>query len=80
MPGASTPPTYSPAAETASKFVEVPKSTAMQGPPERASAATALTMRSGPTSRGLSIRIGMPVRTPGADQERVDRERLLAHA
>ena len=52
-------------AETASKFVDVPKSTAMHGPPLRASAATALTMRSGPTSRGLSIRIGMPLRTPG---------------
>jgi len=32
-PGASTPPTYSPSAETASKFVEVPKSTTMQGAP-----------------------------------------------
>ena len=30
-------------------------------PAARASAATALTMRSGPTSRGLSYRIGMPV-------------------
>jgi hypothetical protein len=33
MPGASTPPTYSPASDTASKFVEVPKSTTMQGEP-----------------------------------------------
>jgi hypothetical protein len=33
MPGARTPPTYSPCAETASKFVEVPKSTTMQGAP-----------------------------------------------
>ena len=33
IPGAITPPTYSPAAETASKFVEVPKSTTMQGAP-----------------------------------------------
>ena len=33
IPGASTPPTYSPAAETMSKFVEVPKSTTMHGAP-----------------------------------------------
>jgi hypothetical protein len=33
MPGASTPPAYSPAAETTSKFVDVPKSTTMQGAP-----------------------------------------------
>ena len=33
IPGASTPPTYSPAAETTSKFVEVPKSTTMHGAP-----------------------------------------------
>jgi hypothetical protein len=33
IPGARTPPTYSPAADTASKFVEVPKSTTMQGEP-----------------------------------------------
>ena len=32
-PGASTPPTYSPSGETMSKFVEVPKSTTMQGAP-----------------------------------------------
>ena len=33
IPGASTPPMYSPAAETTSKFVDVPKSTTMQGAP-----------------------------------------------
>ena len=33
IPGASTPPTYSPSAETTSKFVEVPKSTTMHGDP-----------------------------------------------
>ena len=33
IPGASTPPTYSPSAETMSKFVEVPKSTTMHGAP-----------------------------------------------
>ena len=33
IPGAITPPTYSPALETASKFVEVPKSTTMHGAP-----------------------------------------------
>ena len=32
-PGASTPPTYSPSAETTSKFVDVPKSTEMHGEP-----------------------------------------------
>ncbi len=33
MPGASTPPTYSPAGETTSKFVDVPKSTTITGAP-----------------------------------------------
>jgi hypothetical protein len=33
IPGASTPPTYSPSGETTSKFVEVPKSTTMHGAP-----------------------------------------------
>ena len=33
IPGASTPPTYSPSGETMSKFVEVPKSTTMHGAP-----------------------------------------------
>jgi hypothetical protein len=33
MPGASAPPTNSPRGLTASKFVDVPKSTTMAGPP-----------------------------------------------
>ena len=33
IPGASTPPTYSPAGETMSKLVLVPKSTTMHGAP-----------------------------------------------
>ena len=33
IPGASTPPTYSPSGETMSKLVEVPKSTTMHGAP-----------------------------------------------
>ena len=54
MPGASTPPTYSPAGETMSKFVEVPKSTTITGAPKRSFAATAFAIRSGPSSRGSS--------------------------
>ena len=60
-----TPPSYSPAALTTSKVVAVPKSTAMLGPPSCSNAATALTILSAPSSRGLSIRIGMPVLSPG---------------
>ena len=33
IPGARTPPTYSPEGETTSKFVEVPKSTTIEGAP-----------------------------------------------
>ena len=65
MPGASTPPTYSPSAETTSKFVDVPKSTTTHGVPWCSAAATAFAMRSGPTSRGSSYLIGTPVFTPG---------------
>lgn len=43
-----------PRADTTSKFVEVPKSTTMAGPPYNVWAARVFTMRSGPTSRGLS--------------------------
>ena len=50
IPGTITPPAYSPRAVTTSNVVAVPKSTTMQGPPRRACAATALTMRSAPTS------------------------------
>lgn len=66
MPGAITPPVYSPRGETASKVVAVPKSTTIAGPPYSSTAATALMMRSAPTSLGLSIRIGTPVLTPGS--------------
>lgn len=66
MPGAMTPPTYSPRAETASNVVAVPKSTTIAGPPYSSTAATALMMRSAPTSLGLSVRIGTPVFTPGS--------------
>ena len=66
MPGAIAPPRYSPLADTASKVVAVPKSTTMHGPPKSSTAASALTTRSVPTSLGLSVRTGTPVRTPGS--------------
>ena len=59
------PPAYSPLAVTTSKVVAVPKSTTTAPSGQRAWAATALTMRSAPTSRGLSYRMGIPVFTPG---------------
>ena len=77
MPGAMTPPRYSADSETASKVVAVPKSTTMHGPPWRRWAATALTMRSAPSSRGLSIASDMPVRTPGP-MTRASRRRYLS--
>ena len=40
-----------------------------QGPPKRSYAATALTSRSAPSSCGLSSWIGMPVFTPGPDDQ-----------
>ncbi len=66
MPGASAPPTNSPRSLTASKFVDVPKSTTIAGPPYRCTAATAFMIRSLPTSLGLSYRSGTPVFTPGS--------------
>ena len=54
MPGASAPPRNSPRSLTASKFVDVPKSTTIAGPPYRCTAATAFMIRSLPTSLGLS--------------------------
>ena len=66
MPGAIAPPRYSPLADTASQVVAVPKSATMVGPPNRSKAATALAMRSAPTSLGFSARMAMPVRTPGS--------------
>ena len=70
-PGAIAPPTYWPAASTTSKVVAVPpKSTTTAGPPKSVAAARALTIRSVPTSRGLSVRTGTPVRTPGSTTRR----------
>ena len=66
MPGKIAPPRYSPFSLIASIVFAVPKSTTIDGPPYRSYAATALAMRSGPTSFGLSYRIGMPLRTPGS--------------
>ena len=60
MPGAITPPRYSPAPEIASKVVAVPKSTTMTGPPNFAYAAAAFTIRSAPTSEGGLYRTGIP--------------------
>jgi hypothetical protein len=66
MPGASAPPTNSPRALTASKFVDVPKSTTIAGPPYRCTAASEFMIRSLPTSLGLSVRTGTPDFTPGS--------------
>ena len=49
-----TPPRYSPRAVTTSKVVAVPKSTTIAPCGQRSYAATALTIRSAPTSRGFS--------------------------
>ena len=49
-----------------SKVVAVPKSTTMAGPPNFEYAATALAIRSAPTSFGLSYRIEIPVFVPGS--------------
>src|SRR5271155_3754631 len=65
-PGAITPPRYSPFAEITSNVIAVPKSTTMDGPPYSANAATPFTIRSAPTSRGLSTSTAIPVLTPGS--------------
>src|SRR5579864_1441866 len=69
-PGQIAPPRYSPFALIASSVVAVPKSTTMSGAcaerPNFSYAATLLTMRSAPTSHGLSYRMGMPVLTAGS--------------
>ena len=54
IPGASAPPRNSPLGDTTSRFVEVPKSTTIAGPPYKVCAASVLTMRSAPISFGLS--------------------------
>src|SRR5204862_2786722 len=64
IPGAITPPRYSPLGDTTSHVVAVPKSTTMQPALISSYAATALTIRSAPTSRGFSYRIGMPLLIP----------------
>src|ERR1041385_3199551 len=61
IPGAITPPRYSPAALIALKVVAVPKSTTIQGAPYFATAATASTILSAPTSDGLSYKIFRPL-------------------
>src|SRR5215469_1687832 len=66
MPGAMIPPIHSPLRLTVSKFVAVPKSTTTQGPPYFSNAATPFTMRSAPTSDGLSHSTGIPVLMPGS--------------
>ena len=63
-PGAIAPPTYSPAPLTQSNTVAVPRSTTMTAPRTRSNAASAFTIRSAPTSRGVSTRRGIPVRVP----------------
>ena len=55
-----------PSRSTTSKLVEVPKSTTMPGRRRGGGAASVFTMRSAPTSFGLSMRIGTPVRMPGS--------------
>ena len=73
-PGAITPPKNSPESETTSKFVLVPKSTTMAGPPNAVNAASVFTTRSAPTSRGLSVTTDTPVFMPGADDHGLVRE------
>ena len=65
IPGPITPPTNSPSVDTTSKFVLVPKSTTMAGPPKRENAASAFITRSAPTSLGLSVATETPVLIPG---------------
>src|SRR5918998_6221254 len=66
IPGAIVPPRKSPAGDMASTVMAVPKSTTTTASPGyTAEAATALAIRSAPTSRGLSVSIATPVRTPG---------------
>src|SRR5665213_1705579 len=66
MPGARTPPRNSPVADTTSKLVDVPKSTTIAGPPCNVNPASVFTIRSAPTSFGLSYSTGTPVRMPGS--------------
>ena len=65
-PGAIAPPRNSPLAETTSTQIDEPKSTTIAAVPYLWKAARQLTIRSAPTSLGLSTSSGMPVRTPGS--------------
>src|SRR5450830_627518 len=65
IPGAMAPPIYSPLSLMAQNVVAVPKSTIISGPPYFSIAATALTIRSAPTSLGFSYFIERPVFIPG---------------
>ena len=65
-PGAIAPPINSPLGDTTSKVVAVPISTMMHALLNRSYAATQFTMRSAPTSDGLSVSTGSPVLTPGS--------------
>src|SRR6185436_9732886 len=65
-PGAIAPPRNSPLAETTSTQIDEPKSTTIAAELYLWKAARQLTIRSAPTSLGLSTRSGMPVRTPGS--------------
>ena len=53
-------------AETTSTQIDEPKSTTIAAVPYLWKAARQLTIRSAPTSLGLSTSSGMPVRTPGS--------------
>jgi len=64
MPGAITPPMYSRRAPTASEVVAVPKVDDDARPAGETGDGQPSTMRSAPSSLGLSISTG-PVRTPG---------------
>ena len=78
-PGAITPPRNSPFALTTSKFVAVPKSTTIAGPPVIEKAARAFTTRSAPTSRGLSVSTRNARLDPGTDDHRGEGEVLGRH-
>src|SRR6185312_233933 len=65
-PGAIAPPKNSPLAETTSTQIDEPKSTTIAALPYLWYAARQLTIRSAPTSLGLSTKSGIPVRTPGS--------------
>ena len=65
IPGASTPPTYSPSGETTSKFVEVPKSTTMHGAPYRSPRRDRVRDPVGPDLARVVVADRDPGLTPG---------------